>query len=530
MPLPIWFIGMAAGAIGHMSAQKKQETAERLNREAKDLYDISKSDLDKAVSSARSSISELQWTKRYTLGNSISLFLKSYEKIKNIQFRKTEGISELDKFQVTYADMPKLQEFTDIYGSALSSSAAGAAVGAAALAVGSAETAVALGATVTPLAAIAAPVVVFTAIGALAEADENLSKAKKTYAEAEKAAEKMRTEIVKCNAIKERVGIFLDLLNQLNERFYYCAFLLNELVNKKSQNGNIKLKAEDFTEDEIKLIAVTRALAGAVKAVIDVPVLGSDGKPTSESKNKSVEIKNALPIFQQQVSEVEHSSAGMTQEEFKARLAEMRRIEAERRAEAQRLQQQKEQKQMRVKTGVAIVGSLLIPVPPVLKCLIFCIIYSFICDPEIVSLADGTIWLLTFSLYVADIAETSHPFLKALGALIAIIVIFIYSLVKEAKGDVKMDSKNWSNACTINAIYAGACPIGLIIYLIMKFVFGKGTALGIVFILYIIVIFLTNSLLIEGYMKNNLKKLRLKALGLAFLVLIADCIVYALFV
>ena len=33
MPLPIWFIGMAAGAIGHMSAQKKQETAERLNRE-----------------------------------------------------------------------------------------------------------------------------------------------------------------------------------------------------------------------------------------------------------------------------------------------------------------------------------------------------------------------------------------------------------------------------------------------------------------------------------------------------------------
>ena len=188
---------MAAGAFGHMSAQDKQKKAEELINDAKESYDSTKSRLERDVDNAKNSISSLQREKKYVLGHSMKLFLKSYEKIKNILFKDSLGIDELDKFQITSTDMPKLENFTDIYGSVLSNGAAGAAVGAAAFAFGSVETATALGATVTPLAAIAAPVVVFTAIGALAEADENLSKAMKSCAEAKAAVEKMQFDKLK---------------------------------------------------------------------------------------------------------------------------------------------------------------------------------------------------------------------------------------------------------------------------------------------------------------------------------------------
>ena len=530
MPLPIWLIGLAAGGLAHLSAQDKNDTAERLNIEAQDLYDYTKSDFDKAVSEAKSSIREIQLEKQNVLDKSIKLFLCAYDRIKTIHFNETGGIRELDKFQVMPTDMPHLQELTDIYDSATVSGVAGAAVGATALAVGSAETLAALGASVTPLAAIAAPVVVFTAISANITADENLSKAKATYAKAEAAAEKMKTEIVKCNAIKERTDMYSTLLKQLDERFLYCALLLYDMVESKSQGGKVQLDASSFTRDEQKLIAVTRALAGAVKSVLDVPILGSDGKPTYESANKANEIKNVLPEFHKQVSNVENSSVGISQEEFKRKLEKIRRIEEEKRRRETEKQKREARKRHIIKTGVVAIGSLILPVSPILKCLIFCIAYSFIESPNIFMVTDGVAWVLTLVTYASDVADSSHFLLKTIGSIIGIIVVFIIALTKESKVEKYIDE--WSDKCTINAIYAVAFQLGIIVYALVKWLFSSGgAAIGITVVLYLIMVLLVNMVLNEGKAADDKEmiKTKLKAAGMALLVLIVGVIVCNIF-
>ena len=57
------------------------------------------------------------------------------------------------------------------------------------------------------------------------------------------------------------------------------------------------IKAEKINEQEMKLIAITRALAGAVKAVIDTPVLDPSGELDSVSLNKYNEIKGQMSNF-----------------------------------------------------------------------------------------------------------------------------------------------------------------------------------------------------------------------------------------
>jgi len=72
-----------------------------------------------------------------------------------------------------------------------------------------------------------------------------------------------------------------------------------------------KLTSEDFTEDDLKLLGVTRALAGAVKAVIDTPILSTDGKVSGESQDVFDRTMNKLPDFSQLVGEVKQIDYNM---------------------------------------------------------------------------------------------------------------------------------------------------------------------------------------------------------------------------
>lgn len=137
------------------------------------------------------------------------------------------------------------------------------------------------------------------------KADENYEKAMAVYAEAMAADEKMKVSQTLCVAISERSEMFNDLLVDLNGMFAECSSLLTGVVRKKE--GWIfkkKLTSKDFTEDELKLIAVTRSLAGAVKAVIDTPILSKDGNIAYEAENLYDETIKKLPEFDKVVDEV----------------------------------------------------------------------------------------------------------------------------------------------------------------------------------------------------------------------------------
>ena len=336
MPIPFILAGASAIALGfgaQKRAKAKNEEAQRTAAAAQSLYNSAKASLENAQKKTESSLLALGYSKKKVLESSIRQFLNSYDKIKHINFKESVGINEISRFTIDPQDALQLQQMSNVYHSALSCSAAGVATGAVialaasgslpvvtgvlstagtafmagevGLATGLAGSALSFAASITPLSAIAAPVMLFVGISANRKADENLEKAEVMYAEAEAASEKMKISETMCCAIAKRADMFDGLLRELNELFSGCVYLLEGVVRKKCGFfGKKKISADDFTEEEIKLVAVTRALAGAVKAVIDTPILSKDGTLSTEGQAVYSDTAKRLPNFRQQVQTV----------------------------------------------------------------------------------------------------------------------------------------------------------------------------------------------------------------------------------
>lgn len=338
MPLPL-LLGLAAlgaAAIGieaQSDAKEKNERAQSIANDAQSLYNTSKRSLEIAQEGTENSLLELGNAKKKVLETSINQFLIAYDRIKNIEMSESVGLDEIKNFSLEKQDTIQLREMSDIYQATFSSGAAGAATGAVialaasgslpvvtgtlsvagsalaageiGMAAGLAGSALSFGAAMTPLAAIAAPALLFSGISASMKADENLEKARTMYAEAEAASEKMETSKALCKAIADRADMYDNLLDELNGMFAYCTGMLDGVIQKKM--GVFKNKTVDartFTEEELKLVAVTRSLAGAVKAVIDTPILTAEGVVSSESEVVYEDTTKRLPAFVEAVEEV----------------------------------------------------------------------------------------------------------------------------------------------------------------------------------------------------------------------------------
>lgn len=325
MPIPFLLAGLGIGAAiigasGHLSAKETNEKARQISEDAQSLYNKAKHSLENTQKKTEKSLLNLGYSKKKVLETSINQFLISYDRIKNIELSESIGIDEIKNFTLEKHDVLQLREMSDIYQSAFSCGAAGAATGAVITLAASGSLPVAtgvlstagtalmageigmaaglVGAAITPLVAIAAPVLLFTGISSSIKADENLEKAHTMYAEAEAATEQMETSEVLCIAIADRAEMFDNLLGELDKIFSQCTALLDGVTRKKM--GFFKNKAVDakqFSNDELNLVAVTRALAGAVKAVIDTPILTSDGEVSSESENIYDNTTKFLPEF-----------------------------------------------------------------------------------------------------------------------------------------------------------------------------------------------------------------------------------------
>ncbi|MDO4721118.1 MAG: hypothetical protein Q4A78_10690 [Peptostreptococcaceae bacterium] len=342
MPLPailgLAALGAAALGIGaQMDAKETNERAQEVADEAKDLYNNSKRSLEVAQRKTETSLLNLGHSKKQVLETSVNQFLIAYERIKNIELSESVGLDEIKNFTLEKQDVLQLREMSDIYQSTFSSGTAGAATGAVialaasgslpvvtgtlsvagtalvageiGMAAGLAGSALSFGAAMTPLAAIAAPAMLFSGISASIKADENLEKAQTMYAEAEAASEQMKTSEVLCEAIADRADMFDNLLNELNEMFSYCTAMLDGVTKKKmGVFKNKTVDAKTFTEDERKLVAVTRSLAGAVKAVIDTPILTSEGVVSDKSESVYNDAQKELPALSEAVSKVKEAT------------------------------------------------------------------------------------------------------------------------------------------------------------------------------------------------------------------------------
>ncbi len=335
MPLPLIIAGIAAGAIGaieHKSAKETNEEAERKIRNAQSMYDNAKESLEAAKTNSNQSLKNLGNTKVKALNGSVKQFVQVYDRIKSIKLSESVGLNEISNFKIEDQAVIELNEMADIYSDSVSSGVAGAAAGAVValaasgslpivtgtlsiagsmltlgnvgVAAGYAGSALSAAASATPLAAIVAPVMLFTGISASMKADENLEKARTVYAQAEKACEEMKVSQTLCKAVADRAEMFNNLLIELDGMFSECTQILDSVIKEKTGlMGNRAITADDLSIDELELIAVARSLAGAVKAVIDTPIL--DGENLSKNAlNVYDDTTKCLPKFTEDVQNV----------------------------------------------------------------------------------------------------------------------------------------------------------------------------------------------------------------------------------
>lgn len=105
MPLPLLFIGAAAatGGLGigrTVKAGVDAASAKKINRSANEIVEMSTEQLNAQRMACGNSLRRLGEEKIFVLGHSINDFLNTFSKIKNVDFRDSEGLDELKKLHI----------------------------------------------------------------------------------------------------------------------------------------------------------------------------------------------------------------------------------------------------------------------------------------------------------------------------------------------------------------------------------------------------------------------------------------------
>ena len=335
MPLPL-ILGIGAAAAGLLGIGKgikagiDTKEAKRVNQNAEELIEEAKETIETARKFSSGSLEILGKKKLFILDNNIERFIRVFEKIKNIDFQDSIGLDELRKFRIDSQSFTELREMSG-YASSIVSGIAGGAVGGALAAFGAYSGAMAFGAasTGTAIAAlsgaaatnatlaflgggslaagglgmaggmavlgglVAGPALAIMGFVLGAKASKNLDNAYSNYAEAKKIAEELNTGALLCNSIRRRSYMFHRLFIRLDILFLR---LINELEQIVSKNGKNYRK---YKTEQKHVVAQICSVAGAIKAVLDTPILTEDGCLTPQSEKIMVEMQDKLPLLAQ---------------------------------------------------------------------------------------------------------------------------------------------------------------------------------------------------------------------------------------
>lgn len=330
MPLPLLFIGVAAatGAVGVGSTVKASidtVNARSINKSANKVIEDATERLNAQRSACGNSLSHLGSEKLFVLNSSMTQFLDTFSKIKNIDFRETEGLDELSRLHIDeqeFAEMKSMVNFAgSLAGGAIAGTAGGAltafgAYGAAqALACASTGTAIAAlhgaAATNATLAffgggslaigglgmaggaavlggLVAGPALMVMGLVAGSAAKKNLEKANINKAEAIEIAAQLNTASLQCETIRRRTYMFYNLLARLDTYFLPLIYKMEDIV--KTEGDDYR----SYCSESQKAIASCASVAVTVKLVLDTPLLTDDGLLTAESEGAATNIEGFL--------------------------------------------------------------------------------------------------------------------------------------------------------------------------------------------------------------------------------------------
>lgn len=325
MPIPLLFIGVAAatGVFGvgkSVKAGVDQKEANRTNERADDIIETASKKIDICRKNCGTAIDDLGKRKIHILDESIKPFIAEFEKLNHVELTESTGLNELQKMvldQKTFTELKKLQSMaTSMIGGVASGAMAGAitafgaygAAGALATASTGASIATLSGAAATnatlaffgggSLAAgglgmaggtailgglVAGPALAVLGVVVGAKASANKDKAYANLSKAKEFKEEMDAASSLCIGIRKRCAMFSRFLLSLDSVFEPLIYDMKQIIVNKGTDFRA------FTSEERKIIAEAMAIAGAVKSILDTPILDDAGNLTAESE-KMVEL------------------------------------------------------------------------------------------------------------------------------------------------------------------------------------------------------------------------------------------------
>lgn len=333
MPLPLLFIipAVATGVLGAGSAVKAgfdSSTAKRINKNANEIIEDATNRINAQRLSCGKSLQSLGEEKIFVLNSSMTSFLDTFQKIKNVDFTKTEGLEELKKLHVDQKEFIEMKSMVNyassIAGGAVAGTAGGAlaafgAYGAAqALAFASTGTAISAlsGAAATnatlaffgggSLAAgglgmaggtavlgglVAGPALLVVGLVAGKTAKKDLEKAYTNRDEAIQIAAQLEVASQQCEAIRRRTYMFYNLLARLDTYFLPLIYKMEDIFKNEGDDYS------KYANESKKAIASCASIAVSIKTVLDTPLLTDDGLLTEDSEKTSVNIENFLQQY-----------------------------------------------------------------------------------------------------------------------------------------------------------------------------------------------------------------------------------------
>lgn len=319
MPIPILLIGLGAGAaalgIGKsVKAGVDQKEANKTNETANSIIKSASTKIEKYRKNCGNAIDDLGKCKIQILDESIKPFIEEFEKLNHIEFMESSGLNELQKMVLDKKKFVELKDLQNMASSMLGGLASGTLAGAvtafgaygaaSVLATASTGTAIASlsGAAATnatlaffgggALAAgglgmaggaavlgglVAGPALAILGVVMGAKASKNLDNAYSNLAEAKKYEAEMDAASTLCIGIRRRSAMFSRFLLSLNSIFEPLVFDMSKIIKEKGSDYR------NFSGDEKKVVAEAMSLAGAIKAILDTPILDEQGNLTKES-------------------------------------------------------------------------------------------------------------------------------------------------------------------------------------------------------------------------------------------------------
>ena len=330
MPIPLLFIGLGAGsaAVGVAKSVKAgvdQKDANETNERANRIVRVVTNETNQCRKNSGDAITSLGEKKIWILDKSIKPFVESFEKIHSIELTNSAGLDELNSIIIDKGSFEELKSMQNMATSILGGVAGGATMGAitafgaygavSTFAAASTGTAIASlsGAAATnatlaflgggSLAAgglgvaggtavlgglVAGPALAVLGFVAGAKASANKDAAYSNLAKAKEFEEQMKTTKLVCQGIRLRANMFERLLIKLDTMFTPLIVSMNSIIEEHGNDYSL------YPTDAKHVIAETLSVAGAIKAVLDTPILTEEGELTEESEQITEKIQNVL--------------------------------------------------------------------------------------------------------------------------------------------------------------------------------------------------------------------------------------------